>query len=313
MSDVVKQQKVVAKRELGDGVTLGVLEDGTAFVNARGVADLCSIAHSTFITWAAGWREGKRKNALAKFLVGKGVDTAQPQLHIPTDDGQHAYPDAIVLHVLEFYATHNRAAATNLRRMAGHALREFIYKQTNYSPRALVDDQWRHFHDRLLLVDVPPRHFCVFKEMAGMVVQAINGGLRMNERTIPDGSVGIAWGKHWTENNLAARYGDRITFKHNYPDYYPQSASNPQPAKAYPRLALGEFREWLEDEYLPKIFPGYLARKVKEGVLAEGTARNVLAAVNQSPNALPLSRPKPTKALPPPKAKAPPKKRTSPR
>ena len=39
-------------------------------------------------------------------------------------------------------------------------------------------------------------------------------------------------------------YGERVKFDHNYPSYFPQSASNPQEAWCYPEAALGEFRCW---------------------------------------------------------------------
>jgi hypothetical protein len=305
----VQAQKVVAKREEG-GVTLGVLEDGTAFVNARGLADLCGIAASGLITWAQGWRDGRRETPLARFLMSKGVSIQQTQLHIPTTDGQHAYADWLVLLFLEYYSHDNDTAKGYLNKLAGHALRQFIYEQTNYGkPTAIpAGDQWKHFHDRLLLVDVPAKHFCVFKEMAGVVVMSINGGLRVTEHTVPDASVGISWGNFWEENNLDAQWGNRIKFKHNYPDYYPQAASNPQEVWAYPICALGVFRQWLEDEYLPNKFPAYLGRKVKQGVLAEGTARNVLEAVNVSPALLPTPKKKALSATPAVKALPAPKK-----
>ena len=57
----------------------------------------------------------------------------------------------------------------------------------------------------------------------------------------------------------------RIRFDHSYPDYFSQADSNPQPAFAYPNAALGEFRCWLTDVYLPTKFPKYLTGKVREG------------------------------------------------
>ena len=296
-SSLVKEQKqrVVTSKEVGGGITMGVLEDGTAFVNASGIASLCGVARSTIITWAAGWRDGRRNTDLARLFRSKGIDAQQ--LHILTHDGQHAYPDYLVLVFLEHYAKDkaNRTARSNLTKLAGHALREFIYKETNYRGDPAVApvpavDQWRHFHDRLRLVDVPPKHFCVFKETAYLVVHLIDAGMTVNENTVPDGSVGACWAKHWDDNNLAAQYGPHVKFDHNYPDYYPQAASNPQPVRAYPMTALGVFRLWLEEEYLPKKFLAYLGRKVNTGMLAEGTARNVLAAFNLPTAALPVAK-----------------------
>jgi hypothetical protein len=55
----------------------------------------------------------------------------------------------------------------------------------------------------------------------------------------------------------------------------------------YPVAALGEFRTWLLREWIPKRFPGYLASKVKAGILAASTAELLLTAAE--PLALPES------------------------
>ena len=63
----------------------------------------------------------------------------------------------------------------------------------------------------------------------------------------------------------AFTYGDRGKFPHRYPDDHPQSKSNPQIANCYPIEALGEYRRWLQEDYIEGgKFAGYLANKRQE-------------------------------------------------
>jgi len=94
-----------------------------------------------------------------------------------------------------------------------------------------------------------------------LAVDLINANLTVNDKTLPDISVGLAWGKFWTDNGLEAKFGPRIKYEHNYPDYYPQAASNPQTPWAYPDAALPTFRQWFRHIYLPTKFPRYILGK----------------------------------------------------
>ncbi len=65
---------------------------------------------------------------------------------------------------------------------------------------------------------------------------------------------------------------------HTYPESFPQSQANPE-AWIYPIESLGEFRRWLDTDYLPNKYPTYLKTKVKQGLLPPSTAALILAAV----------------------------------
>jgi hypothetical protein len=93
------------------------------------------------------------------------------------------------------------------------------------------------------------------------------------------------WAAYWRDNGLEEKFGASKKSKHNYPDYSPQAASNPQDMNVYPVAALGKFRTWLLREWIPKRFPDYLASKVKAGILAASTAELLLTAAE--PLALP--------------------------
>jgi hypothetical protein len=123
----------------------------------------------------------------------------------------------------------------------------------------------------------------VFKEMSEFVITAIRGGLTVDDRSVPDISVGSHWGRYWDKNGLEAKHGERIKHDHNYPEYFPQAASNPQDIWVYPMGALGEFRIWLQEVYAPNHFPVYLQGQVKRGLLPASTAE--LLAIQALPPA----------------------------
>jgi hypothetical protein len=100
-----------------------------------------------------------------------------------------------------------------------------------------------------------------------------------DEHTVPDISIGMVWSKYWDKNQLSSRFGDRAKCPHNFPDYFPQAASNPQEISVYPVDALGEFRRWLQATYLPEKFPAYLQGKVAKGQIAASTVELLLAEV----------------------------------
>lgn len=182
---------------------------------------------------------------------------------------------------LDYYAfeaaTPSEIAQRNFRVLAKAGLRIFVYSALGYDPAKAVPAPWRELHDRLLLASCPSGYFSIFMETSAFVLNAIRGGLRVDEHTIPDISVGIAWAKHWTDDKLDDLYGPRIRFEHNYPDYFPQAASNPQHPWVYPVGALGEFRVWLQDEYVTKRFPKYLDTKVQKGLLPPSVAQLLIA------------------------------------
>lgn len=153
----------------------------------------------------------------------------------------------------------NDTALANFRNLARYGLQKFIYDALGYTP----PDKWKYHHDRVSILhgSAPDGHFIVFNEVSGLIIDLINADLTVNDKTIPDISVGRCWADHWKANNLEAVYGPRRDYNHHYPDYYPQSRSNPQPAKAYPDAAIPEFRRWFRHEYLPTKFPKYILTK----------------------------------------------------
>ena len=257
-----------------NGIEMGVLENGIPYLTQRGLSAITGIARNVIQTITKEWEEhfdddilGKDRISFFKeYLFKNGY--SDPKLHLETVQNgttHYAYPDVVCMAFLEYYAFESKAdspkALENYRRFAAFGLRRFIYEALDYTP----GDKWKYHHDRVSLLkdSSPPGYFTIFQEITGMVVDLIAADLTVNHKTVPDISVGIAWAKHWSDNNLEAQYGKRIPYEHNYPNYYPQSLSNPQKPNAYPDAALPEFRRWFKQVYLLTKFPAYILTKAK--------------------------------------------------
>jgi hypothetical protein len=226
-----------------------------------------------------------REKKIRELVRAQGADDSVA--FIAVDKGgtiHHIVPAAVCMAILEYYAfearTGNDQAAQSYRLLARKGFRDFVYAQVGYNPTGSSSVAWQQFHDRVSLAyhTVPDGYFSVFKEVADMFVTLIRGGADLGPNFIPDISVGMHWGKYWIAESLDIIYGERIKYDHNYPSYFPQAASNPQPSYCYPDEALGEFRKWVREVYIAKRMPSYLDQKIKEGKIPAPAARAALDA-----------------------------------
>ena len=255
-----------------NGIEMGVLENGMPFLTQVGLAKIAGISRSVIYDITQEWAAHFNDEVLAKgrfawlrqYLGERGYN--EPQMYVATKSaGQvhYAYPDIVCMAVIEYYAfeaqTKNQVAIDNYRRLATYGLQNFIFDALNYTPV----DKWKYFHDRVTLLNdrAPDGYFILFNEATGLIQDLIAADFPVNDKTIPDISVGIAWGLHWTTNGLDAEHGPRIKYLHNYPPYYPQALSNPQEPWAYPDSALPTFRQWFRHEYLSTKYPKYILTK----------------------------------------------------
>jgi hypothetical protein len=255
-----------------NGIEMGVLENGIPYLTQRGLSEITGVPRSVIQDITREWSEthgqqvfGKdRISHIRSKLLEKGFD--EPRLYIETKkegSTHYAYPDIVCMVILEYYAFEaskpRKEAIDYFRRLATYGFQQFVYDALGYVPA----DKWKHYNDRVsILQNSPPDgYFIIFNEMAGLIVDLINAGLTVNDKTIPDISVGQAWAQHWNDKGLEQQHGERVKVAHHYPEYYPQAASNPQPIWAYPDSALPEFRRWFRHEYLPTKFPKYVLNK----------------------------------------------------
>jgi hypothetical protein len=274
-----------------DGIQMGVLSDGTPYLTQRGLARMCGVHHKVIFDLANDWQQERTKprgKRILELLAAQGHSGDSLFIRTKGKTGEtQAYTDAVCMAVLEYYAfdavqANNETAIRNYRLLARSSFRAFIYNRCGYDPDKHIPDSWKNFHERVLLNDqVPIAHFSVFREIADLVVHMIQSGCPIDEHTVPDISVGQAWSDYWTKRGLATMYGERTKHPHWYPDSFPQSAMNPVDAWIYPAAALGEFRVWIYQNYVPERFPKYLDGKVKKGLFLPSRAELLLNAVSK--------------------------------
>lgn len=283
-----------------NGIEMGVLENGIPYLTQRGLSGVTGVARSVIQAITQEWESSYNSNVLGRdrisffkgYLNEKGFNEQKLHLEIIQNGSVHyAYPDIVCMAFLEYYAFESRADSTtaveNYRRFAAYGLRKFIFDALSYTPA----DSWKFYHDRVSLLkdSAPVGYFTVFQEITGLVVDLISSGLTVNHKTIPDISVGQAWGKYWASSNLEAQFGARTSYEHNYPSYYPQAASNPQTPNAYPDAALPLFRQWFRQVYLLTRFPKYILSKAAQ--LPGGQAEAVQIGSMYANGALPPPTP----------------------
>jgi len=265
---------------------MGILSDGTPFLTQRGLSVLCGVENAHIGTISSQWLEDYPKPRISKIrdiLSKNGHFLAEA--HVPVQVGGrvlYAYREEISLAVIEYYAFEagqfcQEEARDNFRILARKGFRDAIYETLGYSPNRENEDFWKPFHDRISLVyhSAPDGYFSIFKESAEIIVTLGQGGVYTNDGLIPDISIGKCWSNHWVDRELAAKFGDRLEYEHNYPAYYPQAASNPQTPWAYPESALGEFKRWLREDY---VRGGKLSSYIKGQVAKKGITSEVANA-----------------------------------
>ncbi len=280
--------KVDCQKEV-QGIGMGVLSDGTPFLTQRGLARLCGVQNAHIGTISSEWNDSPVKPRIAAIrdlLAKRGETVESPHIEIRDGGVVYAYPDHVSIAILEYYAFEagtncKDEAQKNFRILAGRALQDFIYTQVGYDPSNNLPEVWKVFHDRVSLTynSVPAGYFGIFKEIADMIVTLGQAGLHIDASFVPDISVGQAWGAHLVSSDFDAAFGGRQKFEHNYPSYFPQSASNPQSPWCYPEAALGEFRRWFREAYIGGgRFASYVEGKVRQRQLSVSFAQIAIAA-----------------------------------
>lgn len=274
-----------------EGVQMGVLNNGIPYLTMGGLARLCGVDPTAISRLTTDWisqRQKPRGKKIDGILQGKGLRLTQ--LYWPINENgsdARAYPSSVCMAILEYYAfesdqTDRIVALKNYRALGDSALRRLIFLSVGIDPENPLRGAWQAFQDRLQLnSQVPFGFFSVFSEMADLSLKMINSGFDFGPASVPDISVGTFWGKHWIGAKLDEKYGTRTKHPHVYPEWFPQHRAGPIDAWIYPDDALGEFRRWMQQSYLPTKFPAYIESKSKAGDIAQVDAAKLLSQVKR--------------------------------
>ena len=276
-----------------DGIEMGVLENGLPYLSESGLAAMCGIARSTLQNRVNSLQSGKCTKAdeeITTYLKSRSF--SDPNLFIQVEaNGKriNAYTEPVCMAFLEFYAFGSGGqkpeALKACRILMSCSFRAMVYQAVDYHPQNSVIQNLQRWGDRVDMTknSVPFGYFCVFSEIASMMIPLINAGFIVSDKVIPDISVGLIWAKFWKDNDLEKHYGKSIHYKHQYPPYYRQAAVGPVDAAAYPDEALGVFRRWLRENYIKTKFPNYLYRAMSKGAISQQAGTVALEAFSNVP------------------------------
>ncbi|SIS36492.1 hypothetical protein [Insolitispirillum peregrinum] len=276
--------------EFGE-IGMGVLSDGTPYLNQRGLAALCGVQNAHIGTISSQWNEldiKPRIKAIKDILEKSGSSIPYPHIEVIHKGRVHyCYPAEICLSILEYYAFDagvncQTEARNNFRLLAGSKLRELIYSQVGYDPSGAQSKRFNKWHERIALNyhSAPKGYFHVFNEAHTIIYELIVAGANIDEKFVVDISIGLHWSKYWDANKLEHEFGIRRKYAHRYPDDHPQAKSNPQESWCYPLASLGHYREWLQNVYLEGgKFAKYLDGKVKQGDLPPSIAQLAMSTL----------------------------------
>ncbi|HIF9503922.1 TPA: hypothetical protein ACX6SZ_000255 [Photobacterium damselae] len=281
------------KHQEVDNIQMGVLPTGETYMSLRGLARFCGVNHSVIQELAKEWADGSLFNKgrgqkiLQTFQRVTNGQTPPSSMYavIETNNSLfpviHAVPEPICVSVLQYYALHarledNSIAIANFEHAAAFGLRKYIYGRLDFDFDGIKDHCWNLLKERILYNADPVGYFTTFSQSTSIIANFVKHNIVVDERTMVDGSIGSVWGRYWTQNNLAAKYGDRIQIPHKFPKSYPQR--DPM-VNAYPTEALPEFLKWFNDIYLVEKFGKYLMTKVKKGDIEKERLPTLVEAV----------------------------------
>jgi hypothetical protein len=313
-SKEIKQLSLdIAKVTEVGGIGMGVLSDGTPYLNQRGLATLCGVQNAYIGTISSQWFDVEQKPrviSIKSILEKSGSTASRPHLEVLYKGQMHyCYPSDVCLSILEYYAFDagtncQPQARDNFRILAGSKLRDLIYSQVGYDPTGAKANKFDKWHERIALnyQSAPKGYFHVFNEVHTIIYELIMAGAEIGEKFVVDVSIGQHWSKYWSDSSLAEEHkywsdsslaeehGDRDKYPHRYPASHPQAKSNPQDSWCYPLGALGHFRQWLQSVYLEGgKFHTYLQGKVASGQLPPSVAQLAIVTLTPTTTCRPLT------------------------
>lgn len=275
-----------------NSIAMGILPNGETYLSLNGLARFCGVSPSVIIDfsqeWTQGVAQGKPRGLKICNLICEWTEQDKVPISLCVEIVSknsitgviHAVPELICMAILDYYAHYaddkKDEALKNYRIAARYGLRKYIYEQLNYDETAILNQSWNLLRERILLNEKPAGYYTMFDEATGIIASLIRGGIKVDDSIMPDGSLGNHWGRYWSSNNFDNKYGRREKIQHRFPDSYRQLDPD---VWAYPNSSLAEFRNWLENNYLPEKYPAYIKNRVKDGKVSADKMAVLISAV----------------------------------
>lgn len=271
----------------------GTATDGQAYLSERGVATLCGVSLATIEAIRVQWDETLPRPRIAKIKqsVARSGHTgpAAPVMAVLNGVRRWYFPTEACRSILEYFAVHagpdcTAKAKHNFFKLAMAGLNDAIRQSVGDDPATAEFRRWEPWQERIgsPYRSVPTGYFGIFQEIAPVILDMVTARLTINPDIIPDISIEEHWGQHWEEQGLAAQFGERIRYSQRYPPSHPYGKFPHRDAWGYPEAALGEYRLWLQRDYIDGgKFSQYLDGKVQHHELSPDEAARAVAAVSR--------------------------------
>lgn len=188
-----------------DGIEMGVMDDGTPFLTGAGLALMCDVTPTTvselgeLISFGVTkGRSAKIANILSENPAFNGDKFFEKIPH----DGRivNAYPEAVCMAVLEYYAFEAGERCTDKARQISRLLmrktfRDFVYSLVGYNrPRLTFSDYMLsriNHHHSVSRNPLPDGYFCLFDKMIELLQKF-------------DLRIGYTLGEQWYDSSKGA-------------------------------------------------------------------------------------------------------------
>ena len=185
------------------GIGMGVLSDGTPYLNQRGLAALCGVENAHIGTISSQWNDLSQKPRIVSIkAILEKISLSYPSAHVDIiHNGRthFCYPADVCLAILEYYAFDAGAncqpqSRDNFRILAGSKLRELIYSHVGYDPTRKYAQRFDKWHERIAInfQSAPRGFFHVFNETHTVIYELIQAGADIDEHFVVDIRAGRA-------------------------------------------------------------------------------------------------------------------------
>ena len=253
-----------------DGIPMGILSDGTAYLSGRGLAAVCGISDPALVNLIKNWDEARpRESRIREILDDMGWEGPLFAPIVVDGNVTHAFSADVCTAFLEYYsmwAPRPTDKARHTSRLINRGgLTVYIYELVGADVQGRLFDttSLMHFETRRGLNNgLLPGRWSPFSESSPVVLACIKAGLPFSEHAMVDISIGQHWATYWKKIDGENTYGPRRYYTHRYPKNYPQP--HRVQAHSYLDIALPDFRWWLPNIYVVEKLPEYLKRKAKQ-------------------------------------------------
>jgi len=233
-----------------DGLTMGILTDGEAYVSESSLAELCGVSQVVIDSIGQEWNAEPPTTRIAAIKMNlRAEGYTAPRAYVTAmwkGVKQRCYPSNICTSILNYFAFN---AGPDCQETARESIRRINGTPTPGHDSPTGSDA------------MPPGFFDPDRMPFGLDLVELYRSIEQ------------CWDQHWEAQKLGEKYGERSR--------NPEAESNPRAAQwFYPNASLAVFRAWVQHEYYAGgMFEAYLNEKVARGEIHPALAAHALTTI----------------------------------